>query len=359
MLLHRLVVDFGLARTQEGYAEAAGIAHREFKAPAKGLVLGLRKIATAALRLQAAGRGQLGRRETRKVHDMRQEVQKQCEEQAARAAERRAAEAARKHHHAALAISAGARGQADRRGVREQKQAMRDAAAVVLEALRVHQNRLRLPVAFELSRARRRSAVIIQTKQYTRVASLQARSAYTDMREKAIEVQSAMRGLFARKEAAAKREENTAEEQRAARAATSLASGVRGFHDRQFAAQKRKEKLALEMQMEHAATRIQALTRGHWQLKIYDTLRDAAISIESISRGRRGRRAVQQAQQEQHAAVVIGVDAKGVEGQAFILPLLSHDHRYRDGLFLRIGLGDIDQPKQFGHICWCRRRAST
>ena len=54
-LLHRIVVDHALPRTQEGYAEAAGIAHREHKANAKGLVLGLRRVAAAGLQLQAAG----------------------------------------------------------------------------------------------------------------------------------------------------------------------------------------------------------------------------------------------------------------------------------------------------------------
>ena len=82
-MLHRLVVDLGLQRTHAGYTLAADAALKQFawyevgqgqgrqtrkekaKVRAKELSLGLRRIAAAAVELQAAGRGAISRRAVR------------------------------------------------------------------------------------------------------------------------------------------------------------------------------------------------------------------------------------------------------------------------------------------------------
>ena len=82
-MLHRLVVDLGLQRTHAGYTLAADAALKQFawyevgpgqgrqtrkekaKVRAKELSLGLRRIAAAAVELQAVGRGVISRRAMR------------------------------------------------------------------------------------------------------------------------------------------------------------------------------------------------------------------------------------------------------------------------------------------------------
>ena len=82
-MLHRLVVDLGLQRTHAGYTLAADAALKQFawyevgpgqgrqtrkekaKVRAKELLLGLRRIAAAAVELQAVGRGVISRRAMR------------------------------------------------------------------------------------------------------------------------------------------------------------------------------------------------------------------------------------------------------------------------------------------------------
>ena len=76
--------------------------------------------------------------------ELLREQKRRRAERAALDAAARAAEAEREQQRAVLAIGAGVRGQADRRSVRQQKDAMREAAAVLLEVLRVRHNQQRL-----------------------------------------------------------------------------------------------------------------------------------------------------------------------------------------------------------------------
>ena len=328
-LLPRIVVDHSLPRTQEGYAEAAGIAHREHKANAKGLVLGLRRVAAAGLQLQAAGRGAISRRAMRRRR----------EEEAREAAWRRGA-AERERQQAARTIGAGMRGRAARRGVREQKRRLWGAAVIVLEALRVGHSRRQSSVGVELARTRARGVLRVQAAIKNRklyagwnswVAMAYARREALDRMRRSLswlvnrklatcwnqwlavaaarsegmdQVQRSLSLLVNRKlyagwnswvaMAAARREaldrmrrslSNLAngkltrgfqswlgawrlwrEERRRAKAATSLASGVRGFQGRQVAA----------------------------QIRWHGRENEAATLLASAARGRDGRKAAAQ-----------------------------------------------------------------